>query len=86
VISEGEFTNAAQQYFPQPGDAPAVIEQKRRNRQRATELMLMEVPDAVRARGAAPIAAQPQQPQSGDGYTGSWGAPATPGRTVTVDY
>lgn len=32
VISPSEFVNAEKQYFPQPGDAPQVIEQKRRNR------------------------------------------------------
>jgi hypothetical protein len=32
VISPSEFDNAAKQYFPQPGDTPAVIEQKRQNR------------------------------------------------------
>lgn len=33
VISPGEFDNAKKQYFPQPGDSDAVIEQKRRNRE-----------------------------------------------------
>lgn len=33
VISPAEFDNAKKQYFPQPGDSPAVIEQKRRNRE-----------------------------------------------------
>lgn len=32
VISPTEFENANQQYFPQPGDKPEVIEQKRLNR------------------------------------------------------
>jgi hypothetical protein len=32
VISEEEFKNARQQYIPQPGDSPAVLEQKRKNR------------------------------------------------------
>lgn len=32
VISEEEFANADQQYFPQPGDGPEVIAQKRQNR------------------------------------------------------
>lgn len=32
VISPSEFDNAAKQYFPQPGDTPQVIEQKRQNR------------------------------------------------------
>lgn len=35
VISDEEFANAEQQYFPQPGDGPQVIEQKRKNREAA---------------------------------------------------
>lgn len=35
VISEQEFANAEQQYFPQPGDKPEVIQQKRANREAA---------------------------------------------------
>lgn len=35
VIGESEFANAEKQYFPQPGDSPSVIEQKRRNREAA---------------------------------------------------
>jgi hypothetical protein len=35
VISPEEFANAEQQYFPQPGDSPQVIEQKRQNRENA---------------------------------------------------
>jgi hypothetical protein len=35
VISEEEFANAEQQYFPQPGDGPEVIAQKRANRENA---------------------------------------------------
>jgi len=35
VISPSEFDNAKKQYFPQPGDKPEVIEQKRRNRENA---------------------------------------------------
>lgn len=37
VISPEEFDNANKQYFPQPGDSPEVIAQKRRNRQNAIE-------------------------------------------------
>lgn len=37
VISPEEFTNAERQYFPQVGDAPAVIEQKRKNRDLAIQ-------------------------------------------------
>ena len=32
VISPSEFENARKQYFPQPGDTPAVVSQKRQNR------------------------------------------------------
>lgn len=35
VISPEEFANAEQQYFPQPGDGPEVIAQKRKNRDNA---------------------------------------------------
>lgn len=37
AISMGEFANARQQYFPQPGDAPQVLAQKAANRQTAIE-------------------------------------------------
>lgn len=37
VISDAEFLNAQRQYFPQPGDTPQVIEQKRKNRQTAIQ-------------------------------------------------
>jgi hypothetical protein len=37
VISPEEFANADQQYFPQPGDGPEVIKQKRRNRENAVK-------------------------------------------------
>ena len=45
VISPQEFDNADKQYFPQPGDSPEVIAQKRQNRDLATRGMLAEVPD-----------------------------------------
>ena len=35
VISDQEFANAQKQYFPQPGDDKATIEQKRKNRELA---------------------------------------------------
>lgn len=37
VISDAEFANAEQQYFPVPGDGPEVIAQKRQNRIDAIE-------------------------------------------------
>jgi hypothetical protein len=42
VIADSEFTNAAQQYFPQPGDSPSVMEQKRRNREIAIQGIAVE--------------------------------------------
>ena len=47
AISNAEFDNARQQYFPQPGDKPQVIEQKRRNRLLSTQAMLAEVPNSA---------------------------------------
>jgi 3-deoxy-D-arabino-heptulosonate 7-phosphate (DAHP) synthase len=44
VISNDEFANGRRQYFPQPGDTPQVIEQKRRNREMAIQGIMMEVP------------------------------------------
>ena len=44
AIAESEFANAERQYFPQPGDSPEVIEQKRKNRELATTLMTSGVP------------------------------------------
>ena len=35
AISPSEFANAEQQYFPQPGNPPEVVDQKRRNRENA---------------------------------------------------
>jgi hypothetical protein len=46
VIADSEFDNAEKQYFPQIGDAPAVIAQKKRNREVATRGILSEVPDS----------------------------------------
>jgi hypothetical protein len=37
AIGESEFTNARRQYFPQPGDSAAVIQQKARNRALAVQ-------------------------------------------------
>lgn len=42
VISESEFDNARRQYFPQPGDGPEVIMQKKRNREIVVNSMATE--------------------------------------------
>lgn len=72
AISSSEFDSARKQYFPQPGDSPAVVEQKRRNRQIATTLMLKEVPEAQRyqlGQGLGTAAsAQPKQTAAGPDY------------------
>lgn len=46
VISDPEFDNGSKQYFPQPGDAAEVIEQKRNNRLLAQRGILAEVPNS----------------------------------------
>lgn len=45
VIADSEFDNADKQYFPQIGDSKEVIAQKKRNRQLATQGILLEVPE-----------------------------------------
>jgi len=68
VINPSEFENAAKQYFPQPGDSIAVIEQKRRNREIAIAgLRRMSGPAAIGAPpiGGAPAPAVPETPNSG---------------------
>lgn len=42
AVSQTEFDNAAKQYFPQPGDKPEAIEQKRLNRLEATQGLMRE--------------------------------------------
>lgn len=67
AIADSEFANARQQYFPQPGDTPEVIAQKKANRELATRGILAEVPESERrlaqvsapAAGTAPAAALP---------------------------
>jgi hypothetical protein len=48
AIAKTEFTNAQRQYFPQPGDSQAVLEQKRRNRALAIQGLEVEVPGGFR--------------------------------------
>jgi hypothetical protein len=49
VISDPEFNNAKKQYFPQPGDSEATLQQKARNRALAVDGMLAEVPVGQRS-------------------------------------
>lgn len=57
VISAEEFASAAQQYFPQPGDTPAVIAQKRANRETTIEGLMGSA-----GRGYAPPPAYKRTP------------------------
>lgn len=61
AIAESEFDNARKQYFPQVGDRPEVIEQKRRNREISTNGILAEVPNAQQRLGQVLAPSQPQQ-------------------------
>ena len=67
AISDGEFANARQQYFPQPGDSPQVIDQKLKNRAIATAGIKAEVPNSeqrigqVLGAGNAAVAANKPQ-------------------------
>lgn len=71
VISDGEFANAQKQYFPQQGDTPAVIAQKRRNRQIAMEGLMAEVPEG--RRGVPSLTSPANRQPSTGGATGGWG-------------
>jgi hypothetical protein len=68
AIADSEFANARQQYFPQVGDSPEVIAQKRKNREIATAGVLAEVPDSEKrvnqVLGTANANAGPGAPQA----------------------
>lgn len=77
VISPEEFANADQQYFPQPGDGPDVIAQKRQNRQDA--IRGLEIGSGAGAQLAQPPAAgAPATGSVEDGYRFKGGDPANP--------
>lgn len=66
AINEGEFNNAKKQYFPQPGDSPAVIEQKRLNREAA--IQGFEVSAGPGAKKTTPPSAEPKKISSDAEY------------------
>lgn len=80
VISQEEFANAEQQYFPQPFDGPEVIKQKRQARQDA--IRGLEIGSGAGAQLAAPEKTAPAgAPKPGaveDGYRFKGGDPADP--------
>jgi hypothetical protein len=59
VISDSEFSNADKQYFPQPGDGPEVLAQKKRNREDAITGM---------TRSAGPAYKPPAAPKDAGGW------------------
>ena len=63
VISPEEFANAQEQYFPQPGDGPEVIAQKRANRE--TTIRGLEISSGQGAQFAT-------QPPTGVEQNGGW--------------
>jgi len=74
VISPGEFQNAALQYFPQPGDTPEVIAQKKRNR----ELTIGALREEVGPRGGMIDAAGASGREFGERTSGGGPAKAAP--------
>lgn len=54
VINPEEFDNAQKQYFPQPGDSQAVIQQKRKNRETAIHGLKRMAGPAARQKAGKP--------------------------------
>lgn len=90
VIADSEFSNAEQQYFPQPGDSAEVIAQKRANRETAMRGILAGVPESETRvqkvlsdqKPARPKGIQPAAPKAGavvDGYRFKGGDPSDQG-------
>lgn len=74
VISPEEFDNANKQYFPQPGDKPEVLEQKRKNRETVIGAMIRDAgPTYKRPAGGN---GAPSAGQVVDGYRFKGGDPA----------
>lgn len=80
AISQSEFENAAQQYFPQPGDGKEVLQQKAAARQRAIENMKL----GARPGSMAPNAAPAAPPQGDPGQLGPAATPAGGGTPVPL--
>ena len=87
AISESEFKNAEQQYFPRAGDSPEVLAQKRANRQQVVEGMKLgagpawsQLPQVASEVGAgAMMGSKKPAPKAGEivnGYKFKGGNPA----------
>ncbi len=61
AVSAAEFDNARKQYFPQPGDSPEVVAQKKANRESAINGFRISAGPGARNIGGAPAQPHPQQ-------------------------
>ena len=68
AINSSEFDNAAKQYFPQPNDAPGVIEQKRQNRERAIAALELQAGPAMKKMGGTSAPARAVRPTNAQGW------------------
>lgn len=79
VISDEEFANARQQYFPQPGDSADVLKQKKSNRDMAVRNMQLSAGNTLLPPGviqqASPAKGSPIVPMS-QGFSPSTDAPS----------
>lgn len=74
AISSSEFDNATKQYFPQPGDKPEVLTQKRENRERVIKGFAKQAGPGgkdIEEAFKTPIPSLAPSPTSG--ATGEWG-------------
>lgn len=81
AIAASEFSNAAKQYFPQPGDGKEVIAQKARNRQVAIDGLMAEVPEQYRMKPAPAAGVPVVLPSAGAGMKAS-GMTTSPARVA----
>lgn len=75
VISPEEFDNANKQYFPQPGDKPEVLEQKRKNRETVINAMIRDAGPSYK-KPAAPSSGAPEKGALEGGYRFKGGDPS----------
>lgn len=66
VISDEEFNNAKQQYFPQPGDSSGVLEQKKQNRNTVYQNFLRNAGNPVGANNYDPYSSERGQLKTGE--------------------
>lgn len=76
AISQSEFENAKKQYFPQPGDSKAVIQQKKMNRDLAIKGLEISAGPGIKQAGAASTTG-PKVGAVEDGYLYTGGDPAS---------